>query len=287
MAARRYNALKYRDELIPDEFIEALAKVYTVGAEKYDVYDPDGNLIEEGADNWRDGLSWRKTLGSIYRHLRKFKNGEDFDSEYPPDILEKYGPTLHLANAAWGLATLISYYKIYPQGDDRKHKYLKSFKVGLDIDDVLAEWAPAWANYWKIPVPKSWFFDRNIKDKFDKMNSENVLNDFYLSLKPLVNPDEIPFEPHCYITSRPVSINITEEWLDRNNFPHRPVISVPLGTSKVDAVLNSKCDVFVDDRFDNFVEINKAGVCCYLFDAPHNRRYDVGYKRIKNLKELI
>ena len=41
------------------------------------------------------------------------------------------------------------------------------------------------------------------------------------------------------------------------------------------------------ERFKNFVELNNAGICCFLFDAPHNRRYDVGYKRIKSLSELV
>ena len=43
---------------------------------------------------------------------------------------------------------------------------------------------------------------------------------------------------------------------------------------------------FVDDKFENFVELNKNGICCFLMDAPHNQRYDVGHKRIKSLKEL-
>ena len=62
--------------------------------------------------------------------------------------------------------------------------------------------------------------------------------------------------------------------------------TVEVGHSKVDIIKESGIEIFVDDRFDNFVELNKAGICCYLFDAPHNRRYDVGYKRIKSLKEL-
>ena len=54
----------------------------------------------------------------------------------------------------------------------------------------------------------------------------------------------------------------------------------------VAAAKDAKIDIYVDDRFTNFVELNKAGICCYLFDAPHNQRYSVGYKRIKNLSEL-
>lgn len=63
--------------------------------------------------------------------------------------------------------------------------------------------------------------------------------------------------------------------------------TVDLGKSKVKVIQESGCDIFVDDRFENFVEINKAGICCYLYDAPHNQRYDVGHKRIYSLKELV
>ena len=41
------------------------------------------------------------------------------------------------------------------------------------------------------------------------------------------------------------------------------------------------------DSFENFVELNNAGICCFLFDAPHNRRYYVGYKRITSLRKLV
>jgi len=65
-----------------------------------------------------------------------------------------------------------------------------------------------------------------------------------------------------------------------------PVYSVGHGESKVSVAKNSGIDIFVDDRFENFVELNNAGVFTYLFDAPHNQRYNVGHRRIKSLKEL-
>lgn len=50
-----------------------------------------------------------------------------------------------------------------------------------------------------------------------------------------------------------------------------------------DNVYCENCDV----TFENFVELNNAGICCFLFDALHNRKYQVGYKRIKSLNELV
>lgn len=263
----RFNEGKNRHDLFEPFAINELAKVFTKGSEKY------------APRNWELGMAWSKVLASLKRHLNAFEAGEDFDPETG---------LLHITHVAWNAMALTSYYKIYPQGDDRNHLYLNYPKIGLDIDEVLARWTDSWMKKWDIDNrPTSWHFDRDIVKKFDLMKETGELDQFYLNLEVLTNPDEIPFEPHCYITSRPVSSEISEEWLDRNGFPHRPVYNVGLGKSKADVILESGCEIFVDDRFDNFVELNKAGICCYLFDAPHNRRYDVGYKRIKSLKELI
>lgn len=284
--AKRNNAGKYRYELISPVFLKELSKVYTMGAEKYTEFDALGNIVDDGADNWRKGQSWKGVTASVIRHLEKFRLGEDFDMDWPPELLEKYGPTYHLANAAWGIGCLLEFYKTHPELDDRNHSYINPKKIGLDIDEVLAQWTPAWCKKWGMGEPTSWFFDRDIVKRFDAMRENNTLDDFYLSLDVLTDPNNIPFEPHCYVTSRPVKTEITEKWLDEKGFPHRPVYTVELGHSKVDVIKDLGIDIFVDDRFDNFVQLNKAGICCYLFDAPHNRRYDVGYKRIKSLKEL-
>lgn len=264
--ALRYNEGKLRYDLLEPHAIEQLTRVFTKGAEKYAPY------------NWMKGMKWSAMLASLKRHIAAFEKGEDFDAE---------SGLPHMAHAGWNALGLVSYMKYRPEFDDRQHNYLKHKKVGLDVDEVLADWLRDWCNYWKLDVPKSWFFDRNIGDKFDQMRKEGKLDGFYLNLKPLISPDELPFEPHCYVTSRPVDTAITEQWLDMWGFPARPVITVPVGTSKVEVLKEAGVDIFVDDRFDNFVELNNAGICTYLFDQPHNQRYDVGYKRIKSLKELL
>lgn len=286
MSARRYTGNKLRYELIPASFLKELARVYSIGADKYTIRDSEGNIIDNGADNWRKGLSWKQTLGAVYRHLEKFKNGEDLDFDYPTEFLDKYGPSYHLANAAWGIAALMEYYRTHPELDDRNHSYLTTKKIALDIDEVLCNWLGDWCKYWELDVPDSWFFDRNIMSKFNQMIQDNTLDNFYLKLKPLIDPSELPFEPHMYITSRPIKTEITEQWIDSNGFPTRPVVTVPLGTSKVDVLKAHNIDIFIDDRYDNFIEINKAGICCLLMDMPHNRRYNVGYKRIYNFNDF-
>lgn len=262
----RFNSGKTRHDLLPTFAQEQYAKVMTIGATKYK------------ERNWEAGMAWSTVLASLERHIQAFKSGEDYDLE---------SGELHMAHAMCNVAFLLEYYKIFPQGDDRPHKYLNYPKIGLDIDEVLARWTPAWCRKWDIPTPMSWYFDREISSKFEVMRQHGELDEFYLSLEVLTPPDEIPFEPHCYITSRPVNSDISMQWLDKNGYPHRPVYTVGLGQSKVDVIHESGCEIFVDDRFENFVELNRAGVCCFLFDAPHNKKYNVGYKRIKSLKELV
>ena len=258
----RFNLGKTRHDLVPAFAQEQYARVLTKGSEKY------------AERNWERGMAWSKVLASMKRHILAFESGEDYDSETG---------LLHMAHVMCNAAFLTEYYKIHPHGDDRPHKYLSTPKIGLDIDEVLADWVGHWTLHHGQEVPEIWNFDRNISEKFEKLSGNK---DFWMSIPVKTSPSDIHFEPHCYITSRSIPKEWTEEWLDKNGFPTMPVYSVGHGQSKVDVAKESGIEIYVDDRYENFVELNNAGVCCFLFDAPHNRRYDVGYKRIKSLKEL-
>lgn len=297
--AKRYNKGKLRYELLPTEALEKVVEVYTKGAHKYSIYeDEDGKLhrgdtipfermkdlnmkvVDDGADNWRKGQKWTHTMASVERHIAEWKKGVDIDSD--PSM-----GTYHLGNAVWGLLALLEFYKIFPHGDDRKHQYLSTPVIATDVDDVICDFIEGWKEKFNITdVPSSWFFDREIRQRFEEMKSNNELDEFYLSLKPKISPSEIPFEPSAYITSRPVATEITEKWLDMHGFPAAPVYTVGVDGSKVEIAKKIGVEVFVDDRFENFVELNKAGITTYLFDASHNQRYNVGNKRIKSLKDL-
>lgn len=258
----RYNEGKLRYDLVHPVAHEGMVAVLTKGAQKYD------------ERNWEKGMKWTTVLASMKRHIAAFEKGEDYDPETG---------LLHVDHIQCNAHFLSAYYKIAPQYDDRPHSYLKGLKIGLDIDEVLADWVGHWTTHHGQEVPETWNFDRHIKEKFDKLKDDK---EFWLSIPVKTRPQDIHFEPHCYITSRNIPTEWTEEWIDKNGFPTMRVITVGHNQSKVEAVKESGVDIYVDDRFENFVELNRAGICCYLFDAPHNRRYDVGFKRIKSLSEL-
>lgn len=275
--ARRYNKGKLRYELLPSNALQDIVEVYTKGAEKYTIRNENSNIIDDGANNWRKGLSWTDMLGSIQRHLESFKSGEDIDLELG---------TKHLANAAWGIMGLLEFYRIYPQGDDRLQSYKRFPKIGLDIDEVICDWVGTWTKKFGHDIPEVWNFSYGTYDKF-KSIPKDELEQFYLDIPPKISPSDIPFEPHCYITSRSVPVELTKAWIEKHKFPTVPVYSVGFGVSKVEVAKESGIDIFVDDRYENFVELNKAGICTFLLDAAHNRRYQVGYKRVMSLKELF
>jgi hypothetical protein len=258
----RHNQGKNRHDLLPAWALNEVAKVFTAGANKY-------------ADrNWEMGMRWSKCIASLKRHLNSWEQGVDYDHE---------SGLLHMAHVATNALFILQYYKIFPQGDDRPHEWMSNYKVGLDVDEVIADWMSAYMSRYGITErPSSWFFDRDIRDRFNDLKNDK---DFWLNIPVLTNPSDIPFEPHCYITTRPESTHDwTKQWLDMNGFPAAPVYTVT--GSKVEAATQSGVDWFIDDRYENFVELNKAGVCTFLYSRPHNERYEVGFRRVNSLSEI-
>lgn len=261
----RYNQGKLRYDLVHPVAHRDMVGVLTSGAMKYK------------PRNWEMGMKWSTVIASLKRHLAAIESGEDYDKETG---------YLHASHLACNAHFINAYYYIYPQGDDRLHTYIATPKIALDVDEVICDFISSWCEKFKMETPTSWLFDRRIIERFDEMKLSGELNEFYMNLKPKIKPSDIPFEPVCYITSRPVSAEITENWLDKHGFPSAPVHTVDVRSEKVKIAKENNVDIFVDDRFENFLNLNNNGICCYLLDAPHNQRYDVGYKRIKSLKEL-
>lgn len=264
--AYRYNHGKPRFDLINPLAHRDLVNVLTNGANKY------------GDRNWENGFAWTSVLASLERHLNAFKACEDYDDETK---------LLHIAHVAANAHFLNSFYYIFPQGDDRPKYHHKKYNIGLDIDGVIADFIGSWLElYPDINYSDSWYIDREIITKFDTMKDNGELDDFYLNLKPLIDPKEITFDFKCYVTSRPVDSKITEKWLSLNKFPEVPVHTVPLRKSKYEILKEHNIDIFIDDSYTNFVDLNNKGILTYLYDRPHNRKFDVGHLRIKNLSEI-
>lgn len=80
---------KLRFDLIPPEVEEAIAEIYTKGANKY------------GERNWEKGLKYMRVYAAVRRHLTSWVKGEDIDPESGEP---------HLAHAAANLQFLLAFH---------------------------------------------------------------------------------------------------------------------------------------------------------------------------------
>lgn len=277
----RFNQNKLRYDLVEPRAHRDMVKVMTYGATKY--FDR----------NWENGLSWTSVIASLKRHLAAIELGEDYDFDPNCDgcksgYCEKHSGELHVANLACNAHFLNAFYYTFPQGDDRPKRYLNLPKIGLDVDGVLADFSTAWNKIYPeiSATPNSWYLDRKVVERINRMEKEGTLDEFYLNIPALLKPVDLPFEPYCYITSRPVAKEVTEQWLDVRGFPARKVYSLDIQTSKVEIAKEAGVEIFIDDSFNNFVQLNNAGITTYLYSAPWNLKHDVGHFRINSLNDL-
>lgn len=83
---------------IPPGALAEVARVYGMGAEKYDPW------------NWAKGYPYSWSLSALYRHVEAFRRGEETDSE---------SGLPHLAHAAFHLFTLMEFRNNNLGTDDR------------------------------------------------------------------------------------------------------------------------------------------------------------------------
>jgi len=67
--AKKFDEGKIMVDLLVPEFLEAVAKIMTMGAKKY------------GSDNWKKNLKQNRILAALYRHVLAWHKGEKYDEE--------------------------------------------------------------------------------------------------------------------------------------------------------------------------------------------------------------
>lgn len=163
--------------------------------------------------------------------------------------------------------------------------YLNQYQIGLDIDEVLADFIGGYKNLYKNSIHKhiiNWYFSYEAVKNLTELKDNK---EFWLGLEPKINNLELPFIPKCYISKRNFPVAWTEEWLEKNHFPCVPVIHVE--DNKVDSFKEQGLDYFIDDSIMNFTRLNAAGCKTFLMDGPHNQQFDVGNYRISKLKDIF
>ena len=96
--AIKFDNDKPRYDLIPPEALDGLARLYGLGAGKYD------------DRNWEKGLAWSRVFAAMMRHAWKWFRGEDYDREDGQH---------HLLSVIWCAMALYTYFVRAVGTDDR------------------------------------------------------------------------------------------------------------------------------------------------------------------------
>ena len=122
--ALKFDTDKIRMELLSVDFLNEVSKVLTFGAKKYTIKDAEGNVIQEGANNWRKGFAWSRLYGSAMRHLTAHMSGDSIDEE---------SGLSHLSHAACCLMFLIEHETRQLGTDDR---YVHEREASVPLEEV-------------------------------------------------------------------------------------------------------------------------------------------------------
>lgn len=162
------------------------------------------------------------------------------------------------------------------------HFYKKNFRIGLDVDEVLADFLGGFSDFTNGEYKdfKHFYFSYKTNGILD-----TIPESFWLNLPSKVDGLTLPFIPTCYISSRTFDERITEEWLEKNNFPCMPVIHTH-NMSKLDACKKMGVNIFADDFINNFMELHEGGIKTFLIDCEHNKQYNVDPYRLDSLYNL-
>lgn len=151
-------------------------------------------------------------------------------------------------------------------------------RIGLDIDNVIADWDSGYIKrFGKFPK-YDWAITRNVN---------NILiheRDFWLNLPLLNMPD---FIPRLFCSARVNSKNWTKAYLKKYGL-NSPLYQVNgYHISKYD-LLKGKVDLFIDDSLKNFIDLNQKGIPCLLMDSNNNKSWkNIGRIHSLKINEII
>ncbi|WP_250861061.1 5' nucleotidase, NT5C type [Oceanirhabdus seepicola] len=90
-----------------------------------------------------------------------------------------------------------------------------------------------------------------------------------------------------YVTARDSSLKkITEEWFQKTGLPKGQLFM--LGShNKVKKAMELKCDLFIEDRYENAIELSQSGIRVLLIDCYYNRHaLNNNIKRVTDWTEI-
>lgn len=164
---------------------------------------------------------------------------------------------------------------------------MKNLNICIDIDGTITDpyfWLNIANKYFKknitidkiteyqidkiMGVTREEYYDFYNKSKFEMHNEEVRLRENAREIiQELIKTNNIYF-----VTARDKDLKIlTYSYLKKNNIPYDDVFV--LGTHyKVDTAEKLKCDVFIEDCYENALQLSESGFKVLLIDTNYNRK---------------
>ena len=159
-------------------------------------------------------------------------------------------------------------------------------RIGLDIDDVLAQFFPAMCQRVGRACKQINIWDGDNEAAFVRINMPKVEGNyrFWLNLDPLSRPADITFEFDYYITSSPKSmIDYRVQWLRMHGFPVKRVVH---SDNKIQTMLDLNIDVLIDDKPSTLESVQQAGLIPIQFVPPYMSIINQNLNPIRHLSEV-
>lgn len=143
-------------------------------------------------------------------------------------------------------------------------------RCALDIDDTLASFVDSYNKYFKTNLSEEpdWLITKRVyKLRHNK--------EFWTNLEVI---ERINFIPEIYATKRINPKSYSREWLLKNGFPDRPIYQTIYQHGNKADIIKGRCDVLIDDSFNNVIKCIKSEVPSLLIDRPHNKHINTPYR---------
>lgn len=150
-----------------------------------------------------------------------------------------------------------------------KLRNTSNLRCALDIDDTLLDW---WGAY-KKKFPNSDFSNqalitRNVRKlQYDK--------EFWENLELLEAPN---FDIHIYSTKRINPKSYTRNSLIKNGLPIKPIYQTYHQNGNKADIIKGRCDVLIDDSYNNVTKAIRSGLPALLIDRPHNQNVECEFR---------
>lgn len=155
-------------------------------------------------------------------------------------------------------------------------------RIGLDIDDCLADFWGAYCKYFDTANnPKM------LEDSIITRNVQRVLKSdrqFWLNLEVKSRPN---FIPELYCTKRVNNKRWTREWLLNNGFPDRPIYQMYYQKGNKADMIKGRVDVFIDDSLSNVLKLHKSGIPALLYHTERTEDFPMFKVFSLNKEEII